>query len=152
MGGWGWVREVGVVELGVEALPTGVAEIPAGAWKVPSTSLSTPATLNPTPHSPRILPPPHPLPHPPPKPPRRLEGAVNLPFRPRIAPYLVTTTLGVDPTSGLISSQLDEFSVPGWKLLAGALLGPWAGPEPAPPVLELRRQAAAAGARGVVGV
>ena len=68
----------------------------------------------------------------------RLEGRVNLPLRPRISPYVVTTTFGVD-SDGLIASQLDEFSVPGWRLLAGALLGAWAGPEPAGPVEQLRR-------------
>eukprot|EP00798_Chlamydomonas_sp_ICE-L_P003320 gene3320-13350_t len=68
----------------------------------------------------------------------RLEGRVNLPFRPTIAPYVVTTTLEVDDR-GLVNSQLDEFSVPGWKLLAGALLGAWAGPPPAPSVEELRK-------------
>ncbi|GAX74802.1 hypothetical protein CEUSTIGMA_g2249.t1 [Chlamydomonas eustigma] len=68
----------------------------------------------------------------------RLEGCVNLPFKPRITPYVVTTTFEVD-SDGLISSQLDEFSVPGWRLLAGALLGSWAGPTPALPVVELRK-------------
>lgn len=67
----------------------------------------------------------------------RLEGCVNLPFKPRITPYVVTTTFGVD-SDGLICSQLDEFSVPGWRILAGALLGPWAGPTPALPVEVLR--------------
>jgi hypothetical protein len=80
----------------------------------------------------------------------RLEGAVNLPFKPKITPYVVTTTLGVG-ADGLITSQLDEFSVPGWQLLAGALLGAWAGPKPAPPVGVLRAEAAAAGKPGVVG-
>jgi hypothetical protein len=128
----------------------------------------------------------------------RLEGAVNLPFKPRIPPYVVTTTLGVDG-DGLICSQVgrawgdaggfrpgpqqvppqaavggcrrvgthinrprphplsppscrqvDEFSAPGWQLLAGALLGAWAGPKPSPPVEQLRAEAAAAGRPGVV--
>jgi hypothetical protein len=35
----------------------------------------------------------------------RLEGAVNLPFKPKIPPYVVTTTLGVDD-AGLICSQV----------------------------------------------
>ena len=67
----------------------------------------------------------------------RLEGRVNLLWKPSIPPYVVTTTLGVNG-QGLIESQLDEFSVPGWQLLLGALLGPWAGPVPAPPVELLR--------------
>ncbi len=65
---------------------------------------------------------------------------MNLPFRPTIAPYVVTTFLGVDPATGLVVSQLDEFSVPGWRLLAGALLGAWAGPPPAAPVEQLRAE------------
>jgi hypothetical protein len=80
----------------------------------------------------------------------RLEGGVNLPLRPRIPPFVVTTTLGVDE-KGLIASQLDEFAVPGWRLLAGALLGAWAGPPPAPAAAVLRAEAAAAGHAGVVG-
>ena len=50
----------------------------------------------------------------------RLEGAVNLPLKPRIPPYVVITTLTID-AEGLICKQLDEFTVPGWRLLAGAL-------------------------------
>uniref|UniRef100_A0A7R9VWZ2 Uncharacterized protein n=1 Tax=Chlamydomonas euryale TaxID=1486919 RepID=A0A7R9VWZ2_9CHLO len=69
----------------------------------------------------------------------RLEGRVNLPFRPTIPPYVVTTTLATD-AQGLIISQLDEFSVPGWQLLLGALLGAWAGPAPAPPAEQLRQE------------
>ena len=69
----------------------------------------------------------------------RLEGRVNLLGRPRISPYVVTTTFQVD-VDGLICSQLDEFSVPGWRLLLGALLGPWAGPEPAGTVEELKEE------------
>jgi len=80
----------------------------------------------------------------------RLEGAVNLPLKPRIPPYVVTTTLGVGE-DGLIVSQVDAFSQPGWKLLAGALLGAWAGPAPAPAAEVLRAEAAAAGRPGVVG-
>jgi hypothetical protein len=80
----------------------------------------------------------------------RLEGRVNLPFKPAIPPYVVTTTLAVGADDGLICSQLDEFSVPGWQLLAGALLGPWAAPPPAPPASELRAQARAEGKAGVV--
>jgi hypothetical protein len=81
----------------------------------------------------------------------RLQGRVNLPLRPTIAPYVVTTTLGVDANTGLIATQLDEFSEPGWRLLAGALLGAWAGPPPAPSVEVLRAQARARGEEGVVG-
>ncbi|KAI8474507.1 MAG: hypothetical protein J3K34DRAFT_492699 [Monoraphidium minutum] len=80
----------------------------------------------------------------------RLEGRVNLPLRPTIAPFVVTTTLGLDGR-GLVASQLDEFSAPGWRLLAGALLGAWAGPPAAPAAAALRAAAAAAGRPGVVG-
>lgn len=52
----------------------------------------------------------------------RLEGRVNLPFKPKIKPYVVTTKLGLD-SEGLICSQLDEFSVPGWDLLLSIILG-----------------------------
>ncbi|WIA31310.1 hypothetical protein OEZ86_002212 [Tetradesmus obliquus] len=78
----------------------------------------------------------------------RLEGRVNLPFKPKIKPYVVTTTLGLDPDSGLICSQLDEFSVPGWDLLLSILLGEGFGAKPAPPVEELRAAAVAAAAAG----
>lgn len=71
----------------------------------------------------------------------RLEGRVNLPLRPTIPPYIVRTTFRVDQ-EGLICSHLDEFTVPGWQLLAGALLGPWAGPPPPPPIEQLRAEAA----------
>lgn len=74
----------------------------------------------------------------------RLEGRVNLPFKPKIKPYVVTTTFDVDPDSGLIVSQLDEFSVPGWDLLLSIVLGEGFGAKPAPPVEELRAAAAAA--------
>jgi len=69
----------------------------------------------------------------------RLEGRVNLPGRPTIPPYVVTTTLGTN-SEGLINSQLDEFGAPGWQLLTGALLGAWAGPPPAPPAARLREE------------
>ena len=49
---------------------------------------------------------------------------------------------------GLLSTQLDEFTVPGWQLLAGALLGAWAGPPPAPPAEQLRAQYTQAGGGG----
>jgi len=69
----------------------------------------------------------------------RLEGRINLGLvKPRICPYVVKTTFRVDG-DGLISSQIDEFSVPGWRLLLGALLGPWAGPRPAGSVEELKK-------------
>lgn len=74
----------------------------------------------------------------------RLEGRVNLPFKPKIKPYVVTTTFGIDE-QGLICSQLDEFSVPGWDLLLSTLLGEGFGAKPAPPIEELRAAAAAAG-------
>ena len=45
-----------------------------------------------------------------------------------------------DVCAGLLNTQLDEFSVPGWQLLTGAFLGAWAGPPPAPPVEQLRAQ------------
>lgn len=79
----------------------------------------------------------------------RLEGRVSLPLRPRISPFVVVTTLGTD-AAGLVCSQVDAFEVPGWRLLAGALLGAWAGPPAAPPVDELRAAARAAGREGVV--
>lgn len=41
----------------------------------------------------------------------RLEGRVNLPLKPAIPPYVVTTKLGVG-ADGLIVSQLDEFDAP----------------------------------------
>lgn len=69
----------------------------------------------------------------------RLEGKVNLPFKPRIKPYVVTTTFRVN-SEGLICSQHDEFSVPGWDLLLSTLLGPGFGAPPAPPVQELIAQ------------
>ena len=78
----------------------------------------------------------------------RLEGRVNLPFRPTIAPYVVTTFLGVESATGLVVSQLDEFSVPGWRLLAGALLGAWAGPPPAAAVEQLRSEHTARSSKG----
>lgn len=73
----------------------------------------------------------------------RLEGRVNLPFKPRIKPYVVTTTFGIDSSSGLINSQLDEFAVPGWDLLLSTFLGQGFGAAPARPVGELRAAAAA---------
>jgi hypothetical protein len=82
----------------------------------------------------------------------RLEGRVNLPFKPKIKPYVVTTTLGVDPASGLICSQVDEFSVPGWDLLLSIVLGEGFGAKPAPPVEELRAAAAAAGGKPAAAV
>jgi hypothetical protein len=72
----------------------------------------------------------------------RLEGKVNLPFKPSIKPYVVTTTFGVDP-QGLICSQLDEFAVPGWDLLLSTLLGHGFGATPARSVEQLRVAAAA---------
>jgi hypothetical protein len=80
----------------------------------------------------------------------RLEGRVNLPFKPKIKPYVVTTTLGLDSETGLINSQLDEFSVPGWDLLLSIVLGEGFGAQPAPPVEELRAAAAAGGRAAVV--
>eukprot|EP00882_Tetradesmus_deserticola_P004278 GHRQ01004518.1.p1 GENE.GHRQ01004518.1~~GHRQ01004518.1.p1 ORF type:complete len:264 (+),score=100.44 GHRQ01004518.1:267-1058(+) len=77
----------------------------------------------------------------------RLEGRVNLPLKPKIKPYVVTTTLGVDPATGLINSQVDEFSVPGWDLLLSILLGEGFGAKPAPPAEELRAAAAAGGGK-----
>lgn len=41
----------------------------------------------------------------------RLEGKVNLPFKPSIKPYVVTTTFGVDSSSGLICSQLGRWAL-----------------------------------------
>lgn len=73
----------------------------------------------------------------------RLEGRVNLPFKPQIKPYVVTTTFGVDAQTSLVCSQLDEFAVPGWDLLLSTFLGQGFGAKPARPVEELRRAAAA---------
>eukprot|EP00879_Flechtneria_rotunda_P013843 GHRR01014459.1.p1 GENE.GHRR01014459.1~~GHRR01014459.1.p1 ORF type:complete len:263 (+),score=71.81 GHRR01014459.1:577-1365(+) len=72
----------------------------------------------------------------------RLEGRVNLPLKPKIKPYIVTTTLGLDD-EGLICSQLDEFSAPGWDLLLSIILGDRFGQKPAAPVEEFRQAAAA---------
>jgi hypothetical protein len=72
----------------------------------------------------------------------RLEGRVNLPFKPKIKPYVVTTTFEVD-SKGLICSQLDEFAVPGWDLLLSTFLGEGFGAKPARPIEELRKAAAA---------
>jgi hypothetical protein len=72
----------------------------------------------------------------------RLEGRVNLPLKPAIKPYVVLTILGLNE-QGLICSQVDEFTVPGWDLLLSTLLGHWLGAKPAPPVGELRAAAAA---------
>jgi hypothetical protein len=69
----------------------------------------------------------------------RLEGGVNLPFKPKIKPYVVTTTFTLNE-QGLIDSQLDEFSVPGWDLLLSTLLGPSFGAAPAADVETLRRE------------
>lgn len=73
----------------------------------------------------------------------RLEGRVNLPFKPKIKPYVVTTTFGIDSSSGLINSQLDEFAVPGWDLLLSTFLGAGFGAAPARPVEQLKAAAAA---------
>ena len=52
---------------------------------------------------------------------------------------VVDTTFRV--RDGLVVFQEDEFSIPGWQILLGAL-APWLPvPAPAPPVEELRRAA-----------
>ena len=54
----------------------------------------------------------------------------------KIKPYVVTTTFKV--REGLVCFQEDEFSIPGWQILLGAV-APWLPvPEPAAPVEELR--------------
>ena len=69
----------------------------------------------------------------------RLEGGVNLPFKPKIKPYVVTTTFTLN-SEGLIDSQLDEFSVPGWDLLLSTILGPSFGAPAAADVETLRQR------------
>lgn len=70
----------------------------------------------------------------------RLEGAVNVgPFKLKIVPYMIDTTLTVD-MEGLVVSQTDEFLVPGIQIVLGAILGAWAGPPPAPPIDILREK------------
>eukprot|EP00468_Gymnochlora_sp_CCMP2014_P002752 CAMPEP_0167748276 /NCGR_PEP_ID=MMETSP0110_2-20121227/4751_1 /TAXON_ID=629695 /ORGANISM="Gymnochlora sp., Strain CCMP2014" /LENGTH=447 /DNA_ID=CAMNT_0007633279 /DNA_START=217 /DNA_END=1560 /DNA_ORIENTATION=- len=54
-----------------------------------------------------------------------LEGRVNIPGRPRIKPYIITTTYRLNE-EGLINYQEDEFSIPGWDI-ALSILFPWIG-------------------------
>lgn len=62
----------------------------------------------------------------------RLEGRVNLPFKPRIKPFLVDTTLLIGE-DGLIVAQEDVFQVPAWDILISTVI-PGFGAPPAPPV------------------
>lgn len=64
----------------------------------------------------------------------RLSGRVNLPFKPPIKPYVVTTTFERD-AEGLLSTQRDEFAIAGWDILLHAVFpGHPFGAAPAPPV------------------
>lgn len=73
----------------------------------------------------------------------RLSGAVNLgPLKVPIKAYVVETYLGLDDR-GLVETQEDVFSLPGWDIVLSAFLPflrglPFLAPE-APPVDELRR-------------
>ncbi|CAM9824353.1 unnamed protein product [Phaeothamnion confervicola] len=75
----------------------------------------------------------------------RLEGRVNLPGKPRIKPYIVTTTYCRDG-NGLIVSQQDEFDAPALEILLSSYL-PGFGRPPAPPASDLRKAAKAAAGR-----
>ena len=65
----------------------------------------------------------------------RLSGGVNLAFGLKIKPFLVRTDFTVSPMSGLITSQRDFFSIPGYDILLSALLPPalWSVSFLAPP-------------------
>ena len=75
----------------------------------------------------------------------RLSGGVNLAFGLMIKPFLVRTDFIVSPISGLIISQKDSFSIPGYDILLSALLPaslweiPFLAP-PAAPAETLRQQ------------
>eukprot|EP01038_Epipyxis_sp_PR26KG_P006415 gene6415-8832_t len=71
----------------------------------------------------------------------RLEGAVNIGPQPglRIKPYIIFTDFEVSNKTGLILSQLDRFSLPGYDILLSSLL-PFLQPflsKPAPPIDEI---------------
>lgn len=75
----------------------------------------------------------------------RLSGGVNLAFGLTIKPFLVRTDFIVSPISGLIISQKDSFSIPGYDILLSALLPAalWRIPflvPPAAPAETLRQQ------------
>lgn len=66
----------------------------------------------------------------------RLSGKVNLgPNGLTLKPFMVTTNLHLEATSGLVMFQEDEFSVPPWDILLGCFFPnlPFLAP-PAPPV------------------
>ncbi len=71
----------------------------------------------------------------------RLSGRVSLGPGVEIKPYVVTSTLTTDGDTGLVASQEDEFSIPGWDILLSALLPPLRPllAPAAPPVAELAR-------------
>jgi len=54
----------------------------------------------------------------------RLSGAVNIAFGFKIKPFIVYTDFTVNPASGLIISQRDRFSIPGYDIILSALF-PW---------------------------
>eukprot|EP00968_Pinguiococcus_pyrenoidosus_P011676 scaffold964_cov261-Pinguiococcus_pyrenoidosus.AAC.2 len=62
----------------------------------------------------------------------RLEGRVNVLFRPRIKPFMIETCLSLDE-QGLISAQEDRFLIPPWDVFISAFL-PGFGQPPAPPI------------------
>jgi len=51
----------------------------------------------------------------------RLSGAVNIGLGLKLKPYLVYTDYKVDPDDGLIVSQEDRFSIPGYDIVLSAL-------------------------------
>lgn len=74
----------------------------------------------------------------------RLEGKVNVGPGITIKPYIVYTDFTVAQESGLISKQLDRFSIPSYDILLSGLL-PFLRPlltPPAPPAEELRKDRA----------
>mmetsp|Transcript_29732 Transcript_29732/g.42436 ORF Transcript_29732/g.42436 Transcript_29732/m.42436 type:complete len:247 (-) Transcript_29732:2317-3057(-) len=54
----------------------------------------------------------------------RLSGAVNIAFGLKIKPFIVYTDFTINPTTGLILSQRDRFSIPGYDILISSLF-PW---------------------------
>eukprot|EP00899_Mesostigma_viride_P029097 jgi/Mesvir1/9372/Mv08987-RA.1 len=67
----------------------------------------------------------------------RLEGRVNLPFKPTLKPYVVRTTYTVDK-QGLLCRQEETFDIPSWDVVLSAFvpaLGYAIGAPAAPPVV-----------------
>eukprot|EP00210_Caulerpa_lentillifera_P006956 g6651.t1 len=62
----------------------------------------------------------------------RLEAVLNLPFRPKVKAYYVTTYFRTND-EGLICEQEEFFSIPEWELVA-SIFFPNLGTPPAPPV------------------